>query len=44
MNTTILDLEPRIGALRGDLRPCDTSPRPIHRPEKRSSSPIGGRR
>jgi len=44
MNTPILDLDPGTGALRGDLRPSETSPRPIPHPSERQIRRVGGRR
>jgi hypothetical protein len=42
MNTPILAPGPEIDALRGDLRPCETSPRPIPLPETGLHSRCGG--
>ena len=44
MNTPILDLQPEIDALSGDLTPCEPSPRPIRWPIWRLMIDIGGRR
>ena len=44
MNTSDLARQLQIDALGGDLRPSETTPRPIPQPRKRSSSTIRGRR
>jgi hypothetical protein len=44
MNTPILAREDETDALRGDLRACERSPRPIPCPEKRLNTQTEGRR
>ena len=41
MNAPHPTLELQTGALRGDLRPCETSPRPIPSPPEPQLAPIG---
>jgi hypothetical protein len=42
MNTPNHVCATEIDALRGDLRACEGSPRPIARPPRRSNTRIGG--
>lgn len=44
MNPPNLTVEVETDALRGDLRPCETSPRPIPLPERGRHSRSGGQR
>jgi hypothetical protein len=44
MNAPILARELETDTTRRDLRPCEHSPQPIGCPEKRPTTPIGGRR
>ncbi len=44
MNTANHALAGEIDALRGDLRPCETSPRPIPCPPQPQIRPVGGQR
>lgn len=41
MNTPILAGERETEALRGDLRPCEHSPRPVHHPKTGANSWFG---
>ncbi|MGZ4287125.1 MAG: hypothetical protein ACXVHB_22940 [Solirubrobacteraceae bacterium] len=44
MNATIVAREIKTEGLRGDLRPSERSPRPIHHPETGGDSGFGGGR
>lgn len=44
MNTPMLAPMLETDALRGDLRACESSPRPIHHPETAVNSRFGGGR